>query len=427
MTQHVLCLNAGSSSIKFQLFIAEPGRDPCLEFKGQVEGIGVKPGLVARRADGQLLVEQSLGADAVTDAAAAMPVLLGWLGEHLRGAMPDVVGHRVVTGGTRYAAPTAIDDSVIHHLHSLTPLMPLHLPPELIAIEAIRDRLPEMPQVAVFDTSFHRGHEEVMERLAIPENFYERGIRRYGYHGISYEYVASQLPEAAPDIATGKVVVAHLGSGCSMCALVNGRSVETTMGFTGLDGLPMGTRPGRLDPGVLLYLFQVEKKSAAEVEWLLYRECGLKGLSGISNDVRELLDSDDPRAVMALDYFGLHCARAVGELATVMGGIDGLVFTAGVGEHAAPVRADICRRLAWLGLEMDRDANEGNGPRISTEQSMIACYVIPTNEELMIARHALALLSPANRPSPASARSDVDRSSPDSRRPDRPGDNHHVA
>ncbi len=400
MTQSVLCLNTGSSSIKFQLFKAEPGDDPHLQFKGQIEGIGVRPRLVAQRADGESFANRNLDAEVMSDAGAAMPALLGWLGEQLRGEMPDVVGHRIVSGGTRYAAPTEIDDIVLRHLHSLTPLMPLHLPPELVPIEVIRERLPHMRQVAVFDTGFHCGHEEVMERLAIPESLHEQGVRRYGYHGISYEYIAGRLPQVAPDIATGKVVVAHLGSGCSMCALVDGRSIETTMGFSALDGLPMGTRPGRLDPGAVLYLFQVKGMSATEVEALLYKECGLKGLSGISNDVRELLTSDDPRAAMALEYFSLHCARAVADLATAMGGIDGLVFTAGVGENAAPIRTDICKRLAWLGLEIDAASNSQNGPRISADESVIACYVIPTDEELMIARHALGVVRSRERPNP---------------------------
>jgi acetate kinase len=301
-----------------------------------------------------------------------------------------VIGHRVVFGGTRYAAPVEIDDQVLEHLHSLVPFMPLHLPPELIPIEIIREKLPELPQVAVFDTGFHRGHDEVIERFAVPEELHREGLRRYGYHGISYEYIAHRLPEVAPEIANGRVVVAHLGSGCSMCALVDGRSVEASMGFSALDGLPMGTRPGRLDPGAVLYLFQVKGMSVKDVENLLYKECGLKGLSGISNDVRALTESDDPKAKLALDYFALHSARMVAELATVMGGIDGLMFTAGVGENAAPVRAAIGAKLAWLGLEIDETANTAHGPRISTGQSRIACYVIPTNEELMIALHALA-------------------------------------
>jgi len=393
VTRTVLCINAGSSSIKFQLFAAEPDCEPLLRFKGQVEGIGVRPSLVATSSDGKTLAERNFSHEVVSDTGAAVPILLSWLGEQLRGAMPSVVGHRLVTGGTRFVAPAEIDEAMMGHLRSLVPLMPLHLPPELIPIDVIRDELPSLRQVAVFDTGFHRGHDEVVERFAIPESLYDQGVRRYGYHGISYEYIAGRLPVIAPDIAAGKIVVAHLGSGCSMCGMVNGRSVETTMGFTALDGLPMGTRPGRLDPGVVLYLFQIKGMSATEVEAILYRECGLKGLSGISNDVRELLGSDDPRAKLALDYFGLHCARAVADLSTAMGGIDGLVFTAGVGENATQVRADIGRRLAWLGLEIDPVANRKHGPRISKDQSRIACYVIPTNEELMIARHALALVS----------------------------------
>jgi acetate kinase len=281
---------------------------------------------------------------------------------------------------------------VLAQLSALVPMMPLHLPPELAAIEVIREMLPELPQVAVFDTGFHRGHGEIIERLPLPEEFYQEGVRRFGYHGISYEFVAGRLPQVAPDIARGRVVVAHLGSGCSMCALVAGRSVETTMGFSALDGLPMGTRPGRLDPGVLLYLLQVKKMTVEQIERLLFGACGLKGLSGISNDVRQLLASEDPRARMALEYFSLHCARAVADLACVMGGIDGLVFTAGVGEHAAPVRAAIGARLGWLGLEINAELNAHHGPRISGTGSRIACYVVPTNEELMIAQHSLRLV-----------------------------------
>jgi len=392
MSDTVVCINAGSSSIKFQLFGAAAGDDLSLHFKGQLEGIGVKPRLVAQDAEGRSLVDQDFEAKEISDTGAAIPKLLGWLRAHLEGTLPKVIGHRIVFGGTRYAAPVEIDDQVIDHLHSLVPFMPLHLPPELIPIETIREHLPELPQVAVFDTGFHQGHDEVIERFAIPDELHDEGLRRYGYHGISYEYIAQRLAEVAPDIAKGRVVVAHLGSGCSMCALVDGRSVEPSMGFSTLDGLPMGTRPGRLDPGAVLYLLQVKGMSAKEVEALLYSGCGLKGLSGISNDVRELLASDDPSAKMALDYFSLHSARMVADLATVMDGIDGLVFTAGVGEKAAPVRAAIGARLAWLGLEIDESANDQHGPRISTEQSRIACYVMPTDEELMIARHSLALV-----------------------------------
>ena len=392
MTDTVLCINAGSSSLKFKLFEALADGGLSVSIEGQLDGIGVNPHLKATDGAARSLVDRQLSPAQAPDTGAAVPMLLQWLRDQLNGVVPVVIAHRVVFGGTRYAAPVRIDDAVLAELRALVPMMPLHLPPELAPIEAIRARLPDLPQVAVFDTGFHRGHDEVVERLPLPDTYYREGLRRYGYHGISYEYIAQRLPAAAPDIADGKVVVAHLGSGCSMAALVGGRSVETTMSFSTLDGLIMGTRPGRLDPGIVLYLFQVKGMSAKAVEDLLYKESGLKGLSGISNDVRALLKSDDPRAKIALDYFSLSCARAVAELATVMGGIDGLVFTAGVGEHAAPVRDAIGARLAWLGLEIDAAANARHGPRISAAQSRIACYVIPTNEELMMARHALALV-----------------------------------
>ncbi len=392
MTDTVLCINAGSSSLKFKLFEALADGGLSVSIEGQLDGIGVKPHLKAADGAARSLVDRQLSPAQAPDTGAAVPMLLQWLRDQLDGVVPVVIAHRVVFGGTRYAAPVRIDDAVLAELRALVPMMPLHLPPELAPIEAIRARLPDLPQVAVFDTGFHRGHDEVVERLPLPDTYYREGLRRYGYHGISYEYIAQRLPAAAPDIADGRVVVAHLGSGCSMAALVGGRSVETTMSFSTLDGLTMGTRPGRLDPGVVLCLFQIKGMSAKAVEDLLYKESGLKGLSGISNDVRALLKSDDPRAKIALDYFSLSCARAVAELATVMGGIDGLVFTAGVGEHAAPVRDAIGARLAWLGLEIDAAANARHGPRISAAQSRIACYVIPTNEELMMARHALALV-----------------------------------
>jgi acetate kinase len=396
MSDTILVLNAGSSSIKFQLFAADSGNGLRLHFKGQLEGIGVKPHLVAQDTKGRKLIDRELKATEAPDARQAMPMLLLWLRDQVGGVMPVAIGHRLVFGGTHYAAPVLIDDKVFKTVSSLVPFMPLHLPPELAAIEVIRERLPQMPQVAVFDTGFHRGHQEVIERLPLPDEFHQAGLRRYGYHGISYEFIAHRLPEVAPEIAKKRVVVAHLGSGCSMCALVDGRSVEATMGFSALDGLPMGTRPGRLDPGALLCLLQVKKMTVEQLERLLYRECGLKGLSGISNDVRQLLASKEPRAKMALEYFCLHCARAVADLACVMGGLDGLVFTAGVGEHAAPVRADIAARLKWFGVQMDAAANARHGPRISASKSKVACYVIPTNEELMIAQHSLALVRPSN-------------------------------
>ncbi len=392
MSDTVLCLNAGSSSIKFELFEVLPGDDPQLAFRGQLDGIGFRPHLTAKRGSDVQLVDRTYARQEIPDVAAAVSKLTEWLREHLKGEVPIVVGHRLVFGGTRYSLPVMIDDDSLRYLRSLVPLMPLHLPVELAPVEHIHAQLPEMPQVAVFDTGFHRGHDELFQRLPIPEALHREGVQSYGFHGISYEYIAGRLKEIDPSLAKGRVVVAHLGNGCSMCALVGGRSVEASWGFSALDGLPMGTRPGRLDPGVLLYLFQNKHMSVEQVQELLYHDCGLKGLSGVSSDVRELLASEDPRARFALDYFSLRGARMVAELATVMGGIDGLVFTAGIGESAAPVRANIGSRLSWLGVAIDAEANARHGPRISSKDSAVVCYVIPTNEELMIARHALALV-----------------------------------
>ena len=392
MSDTALCLNAGSSSIKFELFDVTPRDDLQLAFRGQLEGIGFQPRLTAKRSNTLSLIDRTYTVEDVPDSGAALLKLTEWLREQLTGELPTVIGHRVVFGGTRYSAPVLIDDDCLRYLRALVPLMPLHLPSELAPIELTHKRMPDLPQVAVFDTGFHRGHDELMQRLPIPESLHREGVLDYGYHGISYEFVAGRLKEVDPSLAKGRVVVAHLGSGCSMCALVGGRSVDASWGFSALDGLPMGTRPGRLDPGVVLYLFQIKRMSVEQVQDLLYHDCGLKGLSGISNDVRELLASDNPRAKLALDSFSLHCARMVAELATVMGGIDGLVFTAGVGEHAAPIRSSIGSRLSWLGVAIDAEANARHGPRISSNGSAVACYVIPTNEELVIARHAQALL-----------------------------------
>jgi acetate kinase len=392
MSDTVLCLNTGSSSIKFELFEVMPRDELQLAFRGQFEGIGIRPHLTAKRGSDVQLTDRTYTAQEVPNVAAAIPKLTEWLREHLKGKMPIVIGHRLVFGGTRYSAPVLIDDDCLRYLRSVVPLMPLHLPSELAPVELVRERLPGMRQVAVFDTGFHRGHDELMQRLPIPESLHREGVLSYGFHGISYEFVAGRLKEIDPSLANGRVVVAHLGNGCSMCALVGGRSVEASWGFSALDGLPMGTRPGRLDPGVVLYLLQIKRMSVEQVQDLLYHECGLKGLSGVSSDVRELLASDDPRARLALEFFSLRCARMVAELATVMGGIDGLVFTAGVGEHAAPIRTRIASRLSWLGVAIDAEANTRHGPRISSSSSAVACYVIPTNEELMIARHALAVV-----------------------------------
>jgi len=391
VAETILVVNAGSSSIKFQLFSIGAGDQLERRLKGQIEGIGVHPHLVAKGIGGKILTDEEWSGAEVPD----VPAALGKVVEFLRaeiGKLPMAVGRRVVHGGPNYSEPILIDDAVIERLQAFAPLAPLHQPNNLGPIRTLRRRQPQIPQVACFDTAFHRGHPEVADRYALPEQFYREGVRRYGFHGLSYEYIASRLPELAADIAGGRVVVAHLGSGASMCAVQAGKSVESTMGFTALDGLPMGTRPGQLDAGIVLYLLTEKGMSAGEIEHLFYHDCGLKGLSGISNDVRDLLQSADPRAKLALDYFVYRIALFTGMLAAAMGGIDGFVFTAGVGENAPAIREALATRLAWLGLELDPAANAKGAGRISTKRSRVACYVIPTDEELMIARHTLCVL-----------------------------------
>lgn len=391
MDPTLLVLNAGSSSIKFQSF-ATDGGGPRRLFRGQIEGIAANPRLTAMDAEGGSLVERSFSGAEVADVPAAMEILSGWLREHLSGRLPMAIGHRVVHGGPDFDRPVLIDDAVLDGLERFVALAPLHQPNNLAPIRAIRARMPDMPQVACFDTAFHRTHDELVDRYAIPEWLRDEGVRRYGFHGLSYEYIAEALADVAPDRARGRVVAAHLGSGASLCAMRDGHSVDSTMGFTALDGLPMGTRPGQIDPGVILYLIAQRHMSPSDVERLLYHECGLKGLSGIGNDVRDLQASDDPRARMALDVFAFRTAREVGALATVLGGLDALVFTAGIGEKSPWVRQAICGWLAWLGVALDDDANARNATEISRPGTGPAVYVIPTDEERMIAKHTLHIL-----------------------------------
>ena len=395
MRQTILVLNAGSSSIKFQLFAVAEGDHLERILKGQFDGIGVQPRLISTGRNGEELRNERWDANEVGNVPAALDKVIGFLVGEIGGQLPSAIGHRVVHGGIGYSQPTLVTDEVIAQLEPLVPLAPLHQPNNLAPIRAIRAKQSTLPQVACFDTAFHRTHPEVADRFAIPEVLYADGVRRYGFHGLSYEYIAHKLTEVAPDIATGKVLVAHLGSGASMCALAGGRSIESTMGFTALDGLPMGTRPGQLDAGVVLYLMQQKGLSAKEIEHLLYNECGLKGLSGISNDVRVLLESSDPRAKFALEYFAYRIASLAGALAAALEGVDGLVFTAGVGENAPVIRDAVVKRLGWIGAEIDPTRNAKGGPLISTDTSRVACYVIPTDEELMIARHTLSVLKDA--------------------------------
>jgi acetate kinase len=386
-----LILNAGSSSLKFSLYTRTRGEPWRSELRGQVEGIGTSPRLTARDAAEVVLVDQPLG-ETVRSVRDAVDPMASWLRATYGDAEVLGLGHRVVHGGAKFDGPTIVTPEVLEEIRALTPLAPLHQPHNIAVIEAAFERLPGVPQVACFDTSFHRGRPEVAELVPLPRELREQGLQRYGFHGLSYEYIASVLPQEAPEIAGGRVIVAHLGSGASLCALKEGRSVDNSFGFTALDGLCMGTRPGALDPGVVLYLFQVAGMSADEVEALLYKKSGLLGISGISNDMRDLLKSDDPAARLAVDYFVHRAAKEIGALAAVLGGVDGLVFTAGIGERSAEIRRRICEASAWLGVELDAEANDRGGPRISTPSSRVSTWVVPTNEELMIARHTGTML-----------------------------------
>jgi acetate kinase len=393
MAEAVLTINAGSSSLKFAVYRSGEDDRPVLSAKGEVEGIGTSPRLLAEDAEGRVLVDRPCSDDRGSGHAGIFGIIGSWLREHFgdRASLLGV-GHRVVHGGIEFAAPVRISPPVIAKLEALCPLAPLHQPHNLAGIRAVAAVQPGLPQVACFDTAFHRGHPELADWYALPRRFHDEGIRRYGFHGLSYEYIASVLPKIAPEIAAGRVVVAHLGSGASMCAIKAGRSMDSTMGFTALDGLPMGTRCGALDPGVVLHLIRAYGMDADAIEQMLYHECGLKGVSGISNDMRALLASDDPRAAQAIDLFVHRIARELGALAGALCGLDGFVFTAGIGERSAEIRERVCRRAAWLGIELDEAANRAGGPRISSAGSRVAVYAIPTDEELMIARHTLRVL-----------------------------------
>jgi len=392
MDDYAVVLNAGSSSLKFCVYRRPPSEAWRLEARGQIEGIGTTPKFSAKDEAGASLGRESLDAGSVRDGRSALDALASWLKARYGGARVLGVGHRVVHGGATFAAPTVITPEVLETLRALIPLAPLHQPHNIGAIEAVAERLPGVPQVACFDTSFHRGQAPVAELVPLPQDIRDGGVQRYGFHGLSYEYIASVLPEVAPEIAGGRVIVAHLGSGASLCAMRDGKSVDSTLGFTALDGLCMGTRPGALDPGVVLHLFQTLGLSPKQVETILYKKSGLLGVSGISNDMRDLVGRDEPAARLAVDYFVYQAAKQIGALAAALGGVDGLVFTAGIGENSAEIRERICRASAWLGVELDARANEARGPRISAAGSRVSAWVIPTNEELVIARHTGALL-----------------------------------
>jgi acetate kinase len=386
----ILIVNAGSSSVKFEVFAVDESAQLTRKIKGQVDGIGTRPRLRARGADGTSLINREYDAT-ISDVPAALHTAGAWLREEQR-IPPSAVGHRVVHGGPEYDKPVLINAEVLARLERYVPLAPLHQPHNLAPIRMLLKSRPELLQVACFDTAFHHGHSAVADHFAIPEHFYAEGVRRYGFHGLSYEYVAQRLREIAPSVAAGRVIVAHLGSGASMCALANGRSVESTMGFTALDGIPMGTRSGQIDPGVLLYLLTETGMTPKAVEDLLYHDCGLKGMSGISNDMRDLESSSDPRARLAVEYFVYRIGLNAGMLAAALGGLDAFAFTAGIGENSATLRARIAEKLAWLGAVLDPAANSDGKLLISQPESRVALLVVPTDEELMIAQHTLALL-----------------------------------
>jgi acetate kinase len=387
----ILVVNAGSSSVKFQVFSITSDQTLRRRLKGQMDGIGTRPMLRVVDAAGLELVAQTYPVAAVPDVPAALSESAAWLREQLQ-VKPVAIGHRVVHGGPHFDGPVLVDEGVLASLEKLVALAPLHQPFNLSPIRSLMANAPDVPQVACFDTAFHRTHDEIADHYAIPRQLYAEGVRRYGFHGLSYEYIAQAIQQLAPETGQGRVIVAHLGSGASMCAIEHGQSVESTMGFTALDGLPMGTRPGQIDPGVILYLLTEKNMSPGEVQNLLYRECGLKGLSGLSNDIRELLASLEPRAEFAVDYFVHRIALNAGMLAAALQGIDALVFTAGIGENSALIRSRVTAKLTWLGAQIDHEANARNATLISAPQSRFSVYVLPTDEELMIARHTMSVL-----------------------------------
>jgi acetate kinase len=386
MTQHrIFVLNAGSSSLKFAVYDANGFRRVQ---RGAVEGIGGSARLRVTDGAGRTTHDVT---ESAPDHDAALAILAGLPDTPLAEAGIAALGHRVVHGGPELARPVLVDAATLARIEAVSPLAPLHNPPAVAVLKAVAARFPSLPQIACFDTSFHRHHPAVADRFAIPDALYQEGVRRYGFHGLSYEYIAGALRELAPDAAHGRVVVAHLGSGASMCGLVDGRSVDSSMGFTALDGLPMGTRSGSLDAGVILWLQQQKGWPIGRVEHFLYHECGLKGLSGVSNDMRTLLASEAEQARLAVEYFVYHVARTAAALAASMGGIDAVVFTAGIGERSPEIRARVLDRLTWLGFAIDAARNQDGGPLLTRDDSPLRAYAIPTDEEIVIARHTAAL------------------------------------
>jgi acetate kinase len=385
MANHVITLNAGSSSIKFALFANEVNL-PRLVASGQVDGIGADMWFRARDEMTSANTERDLVDSPRSDGHhAAIAVILEWIAKNFPEARVGAIGHRVVHGGADFVGPVLVTPEVVARLQKLAPLAPLHQPHNLAGITAVMSAFPGAPQVACFDTAFHRGHDFVSDTFALPRHYYENGIRRYGFHGLSYEYIVRRMREIAPMQAAGRMIVAHLGNGASMCAINSGRSMASTMGLSALDGLPMGTRCGQIDPGVLLYLVQQDGMSADELSCLLYERSGLLGLSGVSQDMRELEQSDDPRCKEAIDYFVQRIRHELGGFAATLSGLDALVFSGGIGEHSSHVRGAVLQGMEWLGIHLDAEANAAHHQIISTPGSRVHVYVVPTDEEAMIA------------------------------------------
>lgn len=395
MTGALLILNAGSSSLKFSVF--RECEVPEIILRGQLAGLQSEPRFAVHDVSGQLVDEQAWPAGSTLSHEQAIEFLFDWGQRHRNGGFHLIAaGHRVVHGGTKFHQPVLVDDEVLTELESLVPLAPLHQPHNIAAMRAVMQHAPTLPQVACFDTSFHRTQPSIAQQFALPRELTAAGIQRYGFHGLSYEYIASQLQQVESQAATGRTVVAHLGNGASLCAMKGGVSIATTMGFTPLDGLPMGTRCGAIDPGVLLYLMNRHGLDVHSLEQLLTYESGLLGVSGNSSDMRMLLEKEksDAHAAEAIELFVYRISRELGSMVAALGGLDAVVFTGGIGEHAASIRARVCRAASWLGIDFDAESNERGGPRISHASSRVSVWIIPTNEELMIAQHTKQLIGP---------------------------------
>jgi len=392
MADAIMVVNSGSTSLKFGAYSVDASRSLSLLCRGQIDGMQDDPHFVAKNAAGKPTDAHEWGEGHAIDHKTALHFVITWLEANVADLKVVAAGHRVVLGGTRFQAPVRIDDDVLSYLDSLMVMEPSHQPYNVRGARAIAEAFPGLPQVACFDTSFHRTMPEVAQTYALPKDVRDAGVRHWGYHGISYDYISRQIPKFAPEAR--RVIVAHLGGGASMCAMLDGRSVETTMGFAGLSGLPMATRSGDMPPGALFYLLREKLFDDASLEKMLYQRAGLLGLSGTSGDMRVLQGSVDPLAIAAVQYFVYAMTKYTGAYAAVLGGLDAFVFTAGIGENSAPVREALCGKLAWLGVKLDKQTNASNGPRISTADSSVSVWVIPTDEELMIAQHTLALVRP---------------------------------